>query len=54
MSDSTKARYGTSCSLWKDTVRASRSQKRAWSRRKRIRAQEERSRAKAALRQEIA
>lgn len=46
MSDSHKARYGVTCSHWKDSVLASRSQKRAWSKRKRIRSQQERARAK--------
>jgi hypothetical protein len=46
MSDSHKARYGMSCWHWKDSVLASRSQKRAWSKRKRIRSQQERARAK--------
>jgi len=46
MSRSNKARYGTSCKLWKDTVFGSRSQKQAWAKRKQIRAQQERARAK--------
>lgn len=36
MSDSHKARFGTLCKWWKDTVLCSRNQKRAWSSRKRI------------------
>lgn len=46
MSDSHKSRFGMNCHHWKDSVLASRSQKRAWSKRKRIRAQQERSRDK--------
>lgn len=46
MSKSNKARNGTSCKRWKDTVLASRSQKRAWAKRKQIRAQQERARTK--------
>jgi len=38
VSRSHKPRYGTRCKLWKDTVRSSRSQKRAWAIRKRIEA----------------
>lgn len=46
MSRSHKARYGTTCETWKDTVLASRSQKRAWARRKRLRTQRDRARRK--------
>lgn len=46
MSASHKARFGMSCQHWKDSVLASRSQKRAWSKRKRIRSQQERARSK--------
>lgn len=49
MSRSNKARNGTQCKRWKDTVLGSRSQKRAWTKRKRIRAQQERARQKAEL-----
>jgi hypothetical protein len=52
MADSHKARYGQHCKHWKDSVLASRSQKRAWSKRKQIRVQQERARAKAALRKD--
>lgn len=52
MSKSHKARFGTTCTTWKDTVLASRSQKRAWSKRKRIRAQQERARDKAQSRRD--
>jgi hypothetical protein len=54
MSRSDKARHGTTCKLWKDTVLASRSQKRAWAKRKQIRSQQERARAKVLTRQEQA
>jgi hypothetical protein len=53
MSKSNKARYGTNCTTWKDTVLASRSQKRAWSKRKQIRTQQDRAKAKATLHDEI-
>lgn len=46
MSDSNKARHGVKCQHWKDSVLASRSQKRAWTKRKRIRSQQERARSK--------
>ena len=46
MSDSHKARFGMGCRHWKDSVLSSRSQKRAWSKRKRIRSQQERAEAK--------
>jgi hypothetical protein len=52
VSDSRKARHGTHCKVWKDTVLASRSQKRAWRKRKRVRAQQERARTKASVRDE--
>ena len=35
MSKSNKARHGMRCKHWKDTVLASRSQKRAWAKKKR-------------------
>lgn len=41
------------CKRWKDTVLGSRSQKRAWSKRKRIRAQQERAREKSELQKEL-
>jgi hypothetical protein len=53
MSKSNKARFGTKCKVWKDTVFASRSQKRALTKRKRRQAQQERSRAKAATRKDV-
>ena len=49
MSRSDKARHGTGCKLWKDTVLASRSQKRAWKKTKQLKGQQERTRAKAEL-----
>jgi hypothetical protein len=52
MARSNKARFGTNCALWKDTVLASRSQKRAWTKTKQIKNQQDRTRAKAALRKE--
>lgn len=54
MSRSDKARHGTACKFWKDSVLASRSQKRAWSKRKQLRAQQDRARGKATLHDEIA
>jgi hypothetical protein len=54
MSKSNKPRYGTGCKLWKDTVLASRSQKRAWTKRKQITTQQRRRRAAAQLRTELA
>lgn len=53
MSRSKKPRYSTRSKFWKDTVLASRSQKRAWSTRKQIRTQQERMRAKTDLRRQI-
>jgi len=47
MSRSSKSRFGANCTTRKDTVLASRSQKRAWAKRKQIRSQQERARAKA-------
>lgn len=52
MSRSNKPRHGRSCKRWKDTMLASRSQKRAWAKRKQIRSQQERTRAKTELRAE--
>jgi uncharacterized protein (DUF924 family) len=52
MSDSNKSRHGTLCKRWKDTVLASRSQARAWSKRKQIRSQQERARSKATMEKE--
>jgi hypothetical protein len=52
MADSHKARYGQHCKHWKDTMLASRSQKSAWAKRKKIRTQQERARTKAALRKD--
>ncbi len=52
MSRSNKTRNGTRCKRWKDSVLESRSQKRAWSKRKRIRSQAERTRANAETRAE--
>jgi hypothetical protein len=52
MSDSYKARYTREGKVWKDSVLKSRSQTRAWSKCKRIRAQQERSRGKAETAQE--
>lgn len=42
MSRSNKARYGTKCKHWKDTVYASRPQVRAYAKKKRRRARAER------------
>jgi len=42
MSDSNKARFGTNCKKWKDTVLASKSQKKAYTRFKRKRSRKER------------
>ena len=53
MSKSNKSRYGMYCGKWKDTVLASRSQRRAWAKRKRIRSQQERSRSKAEVEKEM-
>lgn len=50
MSRSEKSRHGTGCKFWKDTVLASRSQKRAWTKTKQIKNQQEHTRAKAELR----
>ena len=47
MSRTEKSRHGTHCKRWKDTHRASRSQKRAWAKTKQLRSQAERSRGKA-------
>ncbi len=52
MSRSHKPRYGMRCKSWKDTVLASRSQKRAWAKRKQISGQQTRRRAQALLRKE--
>lgn len=52
MSKTNKARHGMSCRSQKDTMLASRSQKRAWTKRKRIRSQQERARGKVAVRKE--
>lgn len=52
MSKSNKARHGQNCKHWKDTVLASRSQKRAWSKTKQRKRQQERTRTKAFLRNE--
>ena len=52
MSRSNKPRYGMSCALWKDSVWASRSQKRAWRKTKQIRSQQERTRSKRSLQSE--
>jgi hypothetical protein len=54
MSDSHKARHGTNCKTWKDTVYASRSQAQARSKRKKLRGQQERARSKATVREEKA
>lgn len=53
MSKSNKARHGQNCKHWKDTVLASRSQKRAWTKTKQRKRQQERTRAKAALRSDV-
>jgi len=53
MSDSHKARYGTSCKHWKDTVLASRCQKRAWSRAKRRMRRQVRLKDKTLTRKEV-
>lgn len=53
MSKSFKARHGQRCKHWKDTFLASRSQKRAWSKTKQRKRQQERTRAKAALRADV-
>lgn len=54
MSKSNKPRYGTGCKHWKDSVLASRSQKRAWAKRKQITTQQVRRKAAAQLRTELA
>jgi hypothetical protein len=53
MSRSNKSRYGQRCKFWKDTVLGSRNQKRAWSKRKQIETQAERTGAKAEVRAEV-
>jgi hypothetical protein len=53
MSDSRKARHGTQCKTWKDTVYASRSQAQARSKRKKVRSQRDRARGKAQSRKEM-
>ncbi len=53
MSDSNKSRFGTRCKFWKDTVLSSRSQKRAWSKRKKINSQKDRQAGKNNLRKEV-
>jgi hypothetical protein len=53
MSRSNKARNGTRCKRWKDTVLGSRSQKRAWSKRKQIKNHQDRARGKAETRDEV-
>lgn len=53
MSRSNKARHGTRCQRWKDTVLASRAQAAAWSTRKRIETQRERARDKRRLRDDL-
>jgi|HubBroStandDraft_1064217.scaffolds.fasta_scaffold234769_2 hypothetical protein len=53
MSDSRKARHGTRCKHWKDTVHASRAQSRARSKRKRVRSQRERAQRSEALREVV-
>jgi len=50
MSRSDKARYGTKCKVWKDTVYASNSQAKARANRKQVRSQQERARDKAKTR----
>ena len=52
MSRSNKARYGTKCKHWKDTVYASRPQVRAYSKKKRRRSRAERRQQKQDLTQE--
>lgn len=52
MSKSNKSRNGTQCKHWKDTVLESRSQKQAWTKTKQRRSQQERTQAKAQLRNE--
>lgn len=54
MARSNKARYGMRCKFWKDTVFASRSQKKAWSSRKKIETRISRHRLKASLEKELA
>lgn len=54
MSRSNKARHGTKCTSWKDTVGASRSQVQARATTKQQRSQSERTSAKAELREELA
>ena len=46
MSKTNKSRYGMRCKYWKDSVLESRSQKRAWRKRKQIRSQMERAKVK--------
>lgn len=53
MSRSNKARYGTKCRWWKDTVYASRCQVRAYSKKKRRRARQERRKAGVEARKEV-
>jgi len=53
MARSNKARYGTSCKRWKDTMLASRNQKKAWSSRKKIETRISRHRLKVALEKEL-
>lgn len=50
MARSHKPRFGMCCKFWKDTMRASRSQKRTWSTRKRIETQRRRRREAAEFR----
>jgi len=52
MARSNKPRYGTRCKFWKDTMLASRNQKKAWSTRKRIETKRKRHADKAALEKE--
>jgi len=53
MSHSNKARHGTTCKTWKDTVYASRSQAQARSKRKKRAAQQKRAQSKAVARKEV-
>lgn len=46
MSDSHKSRYGMNCGRWKDSCLESRSQKHAWSRRKKLNRRKQRRKEK--------
>lgn len=46
MSDSHKSRYGMNCGRWKDSIQESRSQKRAWAKRKKLNQRKQRRKQK--------